>query len=227
MQDDRLWIAYGGQYSAAGTHGSCPERYQGRAYVNQQEWDISDLGQCQQGVGCPVSRTYTDQQFEVPMGCASINMQATKNGGRGTITSFPPTRASGYRGELEISDDGFGGADVFDVTVTLTCQNVGIQSGISGGSTAASNVRLSCAHASQMAANDNSVVDESQQVWYNAGAAQPCRMGRVEVYNPTARHADHRGQGTWGTVCASRKHPGFCRSRLSVSVCQVVTTTGT
>jgi hypothetical protein len=33
---DRLWIAYGGQYAAAGGHGDCPERYQGKAYVNEQ-----------------------------------------------------------------------------------------------------------------------------------------------------------------------------------------------
>ena len=73
----------------------------------------------------------------------------------------------------------------------------------SGGSTAASNVRLSCVHASQMAANDNSVVDESQQVWYNAGAAQPCRMGRVEVFNPSARHANGSGACEWAWVSMS------------------------
>jgi len=32
FQDDRLWIQYGGQYSAAGTHGSCPDRYN---FLNQ------------------------------------------------------------------------------------------------------------------------------------------------------------------------------------------------
>ena len=60
-------IAYGGQYSAAGQHASCPERYIGKAYVNSQEWDISGMAQCEQGVGCPVSETYTDAQFMVPM----------------------------------------------------------------------------------------------------------------------------------------------------------------
>ena len=93
FQDDRLWIAYGGQYSAAGTHASCPERFIGRAYVNSVEWDISDLAQCEQGIGCPVSSTFTDLQFNVPDGCLTYGMTAQKNGGRGIVTSFPPTRA--------------------------------------------------------------------------------------------------------------------------------------
>ena len=113
--------ADGGQYAAAGTHSSCPERYIGKAYVNSVEWDISSLGACTQGVGCPVSETFTDARFEVPMGCREIQMSAQKSAGRGIVTSFAPNVNQAYRGELEISDEGFGGADVYDVTVTLQC----------------------------------------------------------------------------------------------------------
>ena len=60
FQDDRLWLTFGGQYAAAGTHLSCPDRYLGKAYVGRQEWDISGLAQCEQGRGCPVSKTFTD-----------------------------------------------------------------------------------------------------------------------------------------------------------------------
>ena len=191
FQDDRLWIAYGGQYSAAGTHASCPERFIGRAYVNSVEWDISDLAQCEQGIGCPVSSTFTDLQFNVPDGCLTYGMTAQKNGGRGIVTSFPPTRENSYRGELEISDDGFGGADVFDVTVTVTCQNGGGAASFTG-STGSQNVRLSCVHQSQREAT-------TAQSQFAEGSA--CRMGRVEVYNPNVRHENGIGQGTWGTVC--------------------------
>ena len=90
--------------AAAGVHASCPDRYHGRAFVNNVEWDISALSQCEQGVGCPVSKTFTDPFFMVPDGCSSIQMTATAAGGRGVVNSFPPTRASAFRGELEISD---------------------------------------------------------------------------------------------------------------------------
>lgn len=30
------WLADGGQYSAAGTHPSCPDRYRGKAYIGNQ-----------------------------------------------------------------------------------------------------------------------------------------------------------------------------------------------
>ena len=190
FQDDRLWFQYGGQYSAAGTHGSCPDRYIGKAYINSVEWDISSLAQCEQGVGCPVSSTFTDPQFMVPDGCASYDMTATKNGGRGIVSSFPPSRESSFRGELEISDDGFSGADVYDVTVTVTCRaGAPLDGGIN--TAGAHNVRLSCVHQSQMGQTDPSLV--------NTGTS--CRMGRVEVYNPNVVHENGVGQGTWGTVC--------------------------
>ena len=151
FQDDRLWLQYGEQYAAAGSHTSCPDRYLGRAYVNNVEWDISTLQQCEQGIGCPVSHTFTDPQFMVPQGCSTIDMQVTKNAGRGIATSYPPTRASSFRGEVELSDEGFGGADVMDVTVTLTCQNQGVTEGVTAGSVGQETVRLSCvAQSSQM-----------------------------------------------------------------------------
>lgn len=189
FQDDRLWFQYGGQYSAAGTHGSCPDRYIGKAYINSVEWDISSLAQCEQGAGCPVSSTFTDPQFMVPDGCGTYAMTATKTGGRGIVTSFPPSRESSFRGELEFSDDGFSGADVYDVMVTVTCQGSAAVGGIN--TAGAHNVRLSCVHQSQM--------DQTQGSLVNTGTA--CRMGRVEVYNPNTVHENGVGQGTWGTVC--------------------------
>ena len=47
-----MWIQYGGQYSAAGTHGSCPERYRNRAYINNDLWDIHAMGDCVAGSYC-------------------------------------------------------------------------------------------------------------------------------------------------------------------------------
>ena len=64
-------------------HTAVADRFKGTAYVNNQNWDISDMAQCRSGSMCPVSKTFTDQQFEVPMGCASMNMDVTLNGGRG------------------------------------------------------------------------------------------------------------------------------------------------
>ena len=150
-------------------------RFAFQAYVSNQEWDISGLQDCEQGVGCPVSKTFTDQQFAVPMGCSNIGIQAHKNLGRGTVQTFGPTPGNANRGEIEISDEGFGGADVYDITVTLTC--------LSGGalSTPTRPVRLSCTHNTQTGA-----------------AGLGCHMGRVEVYNSRALHSDGRTRGTWG-----------------------------
>ena len=36
VQDDRMWLQYGGNWAAAGAHGACPEAYKGKAYVNEQ-----------------------------------------------------------------------------------------------------------------------------------------------------------------------------------------------
>ena len=105
FQDDRLWIAYGGQYSPAGAHGDCPDRYKGRAYVNNQEWDISALGKCEAGKNCPVSPTFTDEQFDVPMGCSSLTMNLQKMRGRGEVTAEEPTAGNGWRGGVHIIDD--------------------------------------------------------------------------------------------------------------------------
>ena len=51
-----LWLSYGGQWSAPGASPDCPDRYKGKAYVNSQEWDISGMAGCQQGVQCKSSR---------------------------------------------------------------------------------------------------------------------------------------------------------------------------
>ena len=128
----------------------------------------------------PVSRTFTDPQFLTPMGCQNILMTAQKNSGRGVVTTFAPTIGSGYRGELEISDEGFGNADVYDVTVTLECQGAAGPHGNGNQATPIRPVRLSCTHNTQ---------------------TDSCHMGRLEVYNPRALHADGIHEGTWGTVC--------------------------
>ena len=148
FQDDRLWISSGGQYSAAGTHGSCPDRYRGKVYVGNQIWDISALGACQAGQNCAVSPTFTDPQFQVPMGCQQLTMQVVKTRGRGTVTSITPSAGNAWRGTLTIQDDAVGGAGsdpqfdgaaVYDVRVTLTCV---------GGERSAPQtpVRLACTH---------------------------------------------------------------------------------
>ena len=67
-----------------------------------------------------------------------------------------------------------GAADVYDVRVTLTCVGGG------GNSMPQVPVRLSCTH--------------------NYGT-DSCHMGRIEVFNPSARHLMTTGTGTWGTVC--------------------------
>ena len=111
------------------------------------------------------------------MGCREIQMSAQKSAGRGIVTSFAPNVNQAYRGELEISDEGFGGADVYDVTVTLQC--VGTES-----SMPMMPVRISCTANSQVT---------------SSGAA--CHMGRLEVYNRDAMHSTSTEVGTWGTVC--------------------------
>ena len=178
FQDDRLWFQYGGQWAAVGTHPSCPDQMQGLAYVNNQQWDISSMSMCTSGRQCPVSKTFTDRQFEVPMGCGAIQMQVQKNAGRGTQPqTVAPSLGNNFRGEVIISDDGFGGADVYDLTVTLTCQG--------GGVAPQQAARLSCTHAT------------------GQDAPTACTMGRMEVYNAGASHGDHAqaGVGAWGTVC--------------------------
>jgi|EP01046_Picozoa_sp_COSAG06_P003293 hypothetical protein len=184
FQDDRLWFQYGGQWAAAGAHGSCPERYRGTAYVNNQAWDIQSMQRCTSGTQCPVSETFTDFQFEVPMGCASMDMRVTMNAGRGTTPQYViPSQGNNYRGEVIISDDGFGGADVYDITVTLTC---------GGGVAPQQAARLSCTHS--MGNGQNAAVTGRPE----------CSMGRMEVYNSAASHGDHaqtNGVGSWGTVC--------------------------
>jgi len=37
---DCVYGCSGGQYNAAGTHPSCPDRYRGKAFVGNQQWDM-------------------------------------------------------------------------------------------------------------------------------------------------------------------------------------------
>ena len=83
-------------------------------------------------------------------------------------------------------------ADVYDITVTVTCQGQGPIEGVTAGSVGQLGARLSCVAQSQRSSEAQS---------FSPYAASGCRMGRLEVYNPSARHADGNGQGTWGTVC--------------------------
>lgn len=94
-----------GQYSAAGQHSSCPDRYKGKAYVGNDMWDISGLSNCQAGQNCPVSATYTDRSFEVPMGCQSIDVSAIKTRGRGEVTTVAPSAGNAWTGSIHIEDD--------------------------------------------------------------------------------------------------------------------------
>ena len=204
FQDDRLWFQYNGQWSAAGAHGSCPDRFRGQAYVNNQPWDISDMAHCHSGVECPVSKTFTDRQFEVPMGCANIDMQVTVNSGRGTQPqTIAPSQGNSFRGEVILNDDGFSGADVYDITVTLNCQ----------GTAPNQYARLSCTHAT---------------------GTEACHMGRMEVFNPSASHGDHEttGVGAWGTVCGkcfckAAAFATLCRPYPHVCIARVLATTRT
>lgn len=187
FQDDRLWFQYSGQWAAAGAHGSCPDRYRGTAYVNDRAWDISDMSHCHSGVECPVSKTFTDQQFEVPLGCTAIGMEVTVNGGRGQVPQHVvPSAGNNYRGEVILSDDGFAGADVYDVTVTLTCQG-------GGGSVPQQQARLSCTHST---------------------GQDRCLQGRIEVYNGGASHGDHSSTGA-GAWCAGRNQTAAMSAYVS------------
>ena len=135
-QDNRLWISFGGMFSAAGAHGSCPEEYRGTAYVDDQAWDISALSSCVSGSTCEVSTAYTSATFSVPTGCAEVHSQVVKNSGRGYVsTPVNPTSNNGWRGEVEIVDDP-GAAGVYDLSVTLTC----------AGQATPPTVRLGCTH---------------------------------------------------------------------------------
>ena len=168
FQDDRLWVQYGGQYAAAGAHGDCPSRYRGKAYIGADQWDISTLGDCVPGSHCPVSPTYTDEQFEVPMGCQSVTATATTMRGRGAVTTENPSAGNAWRGSLHIEDRD-GGASVYDVRVVLTCQGREM-------SAPQRPVRLSCTH--------------------NFGT-DSCHMGRIEVWAPHAQHSNSNQMGTW------------------------------
>jgi len=138
-----LRTEYGGNWAAAGTARAdesaggtaCGEEYNGVAFINDQPWDISGLGACQPGSTCPVSPTFTDLNFDVPMGCQSVQVQAVKNSGSGTATVQQPTRANGWRGELLLADH-YAGETVMDVTVSASCV----------GTASTSQARLSCVH---------------------------------------------------------------------------------
>ena len=176
FQDDRLWLQYGGFWGAAGNGnaaigGVCPADYIGTAYINDEPWDISSLASCASGSTCPVSTTFTDEHFMVPAGCQSVDVAVTKNSVRGTLTTQPPTASNGWRGEIAMADP-FTGAVVFDFTVTLSCV----------GTAPVTPVRLNCVH-------------------NNGEGDAPCKMGRIEVWNPHVRRDGAPQGGAWGTMC--------------------------
>ena len=114
------------------------------------------------------------------MGCQSISVNAIKTRGRGEVTTVAPSAGNSWTGSVHIEDDvagqhgaaGYGGADVYDVRVTLTCV---------GGERSAPQrpVRLSCVH----------------------HGTTNCHMGRIEVFNQNTLHLTSRERGSWGTVC--------------------------
>jgi hypothetical protein len=119
FQDDRLWMQYGGNWAAAGQGGDCGQAdtmtqagadarghtdYAGKAYVNDEVWDISALAACTAGSTCPVTDTFTDPHFAVPMGCGRVAVNVQKNSVRGQITVTEPNPVNGWRGELMLED---------------------------------------------------------------------------------------------------------------------------
>ena len=150
FQDNRIWFQYGGQYSATGTHGDCPQHTQGVAMVNGQQHDISALSACSSGTSCPPVQV-APQDFSMPTGCQEMQMTAEKSTdatavynqdrpdlitNRGDVTvPTHPTALNGWRGEVEITDHD-GGAVAYDIVVTITCMGTGTDT----------NVRLGCTH---------------------------------------------------------------------------------
>ena len=183
VQDDRIWLQYGGNWAAAGAGGDCGDDYVGKAYVNDQPWDISALAACQPGSTCRVSDTFTDEHFAVPMGCDAVDVQVQQNAGRGQVTvQQQPSSSNGWRGELAMSDQ-YLGRTVFDFTATLTCV----------GSRRTRPVRLSCMP---------SVGDTTSEA-AGASRADRCHMGRIEAWNPRVTRPGTPAPGAWGTVCAA------------------------
>ena len=88
FQDNRLWLQYGGNWGAAGNADLCPADYNGKAYVEEQLWDISGLQACQPGSTCPVSKTFTDgttnllplMRLEHPAGLRCVSSRVDARG---------------------------------------------------------------------------------------------------------------------------------------------------
>lgn len=150
FQDDRLWMQYGGNWAAAGQGSDCGQAdtmgqagadsrghqdYAGKAYINDEVWDISALAACQAGSTCPVSDTFTDSRFAVPMGCGRVAVTVQKNSVRGQLTVTEPNAANGWRGEV-MMEDPYVDRAIFDFDVRLECI----------GTRASRGVRLSCLH---------------------------------------------------------------------------------
>ena len=138
-------MQYGGMWSAAGVSGCGDAANQGKAFITvgsgtEQAWDISALSLCHSGSSCPpVTHTFTDGSFMVPQ-CDNPTTTITKTLGRGTISSpVDPSMATGFRGEVEFSDDTFDGSDLYEATVEVSCGGAAVSSD-------AAAVRLACAN---------------------------------------------------------------------------------
>lgn len=87
-------------------------------------WDISGLQHCRGGKSCPpVSLDLAAQGFRVPE-CAKVVTSVKKTAGRGKITvPVHPSSGNAYRGEVEFSDDGFDGRQVYTAIITVRCSD--------------------------------------------------------------------------------------------------------
>jgi hypothetical protein len=86
-----------------------------------------------------VQRTFDDGSFMVPQ-CEVPTTTVTKTLGRGTVTvANDPSAQTGFRGELEFSDDTFDGSDVYEATVEVSCAGAAV-------SADTASVRLACAN---------------------------------------------------------------------------------
>ena len=121
FQDSRIWFQYGGQYSATGTHGDCPQGTSGVAVVDGTPIDISALSACTTGTSCPPVQI-APANFAMPTGCQEMQTTVEKTAdavqvynsarpdlitNRGDVTvPVHPSGTNGWRGEVEITDHG-------------------------------------------------------------------------------------------------------------------------
>ena len=74
FQDNRIWFAYGGTGSAVGDSSACPADLKGKAFIDNQAFDISSFKTCKSGKNCaPVQLAAPKSGFTMPTGCVSVS----------------------------------------------------------------------------------------------------------------------------------------------------------